>query len=516
MQPEHVAVIDLGTNTFHLLIVEITDADTYIIKEKYRETVKLGAEGMENHKLSPAAFERGLEALRRFRDILDHRGEIRAILANATSAIRSATNGAEFVKAAMREANIPIKVINGNEEAMLIYKGVRSAVMLPTHEDVLLVDIGGGSVEFVVGNRHGIKLLRSLNIGAARALEKIKPSDPMTEAEIRAAEQYFAQACKGLFAELKEFNLKTLYGSSGSFETLATLIAFQNGDRIAAENLNGFRFDIRKFRKIHKQLMASTQTQRAAMEGMDPMRVEMIMMGSILISIIEQELKLQDVVVSTAALKEGILCDYMETSRDMPSGGSERSLREKSVKHLMRKFDVSFEHAKQVHKFALSLFDQTQSMHGFGQEERELLGYAALLHDVGHYINRSGHHKHGQYIVQNSAMPGFSSNELLLISNLVRYHRKSLPSMEHFHFQLLYKEHKTMVNKLSSLLRLADCLDRGRRRLITDIRLIAQPRVMVLDVRAGVPVDIELDAAREAAKHFETAFDCRLEVVQNA
>lgn len=509
-----IAVIDLGTNTFHLLIVEFTEYETYFIREKYKEAVKLGEGGINQGIIAEAAFHRGIDALKKFRTLIDARG-VSTVLAFGTSALRDAKNASVFLDAAREEAGIAVRIINGNEEAALIYQGVRNAVVFPEGQDALLVDIGGGSVEFIVGNNQQAKLLRSTRLGAARLLEQIAPSDPILPEEVENTLQVIEQQLAGLVKEISEFNVKTIIGSSGTFDTLGAMAAYEARELLAMENPNGFSIGASQFKKLKTKLLRATREQRLAMPGMEAPRVDMILMGVILVDYLFEHLLIEQVVISSYALKEGILYDYLESRRATGTHtAADRNVREKAVLALGRKYQFVESHAQQTALLALQLFDELRPLHGFGQEERELLHYAALLHDIGHFVARSGHHKHGQYILMNAPLQGFTSNEMLLLSNLVRYHRKSLPSKEHFHFNLLPKNDKERILKLAALLRIADSLDRGHRHFIRSIARIGETETTVrLGIEASANIEIELESARANLELFEVAYGRKPELV---
>lgn len=511
IEEELLAVIDLGTNTFNLVIAALRGGDLYRTLDKVKEPVKLGEGGINAGRISEPAWTRGMAALHKFRSMIDSRG-CGQTLAFATSAIRSASNGQEFCQQALKETGIAIQVINGNQEAALIYEGIKYGLSLPLHESVLMVDIGGGSVEFIVANRMGAQLLRSVNIGAARLLEKLQPSDPITESEQQRAFDQLDAELAGLMAEIRDFGVRTLIGSSGTYETLGTLNAYEENEKPLLDNLNGYRLETRKFRKTHRRLMASRREERLGWRGLDPMRVDMILMGSLITHYIVEKLPVEQIVVSMFALKDGIIVQHLNERRASTAvDPSARNQRETAVRELAAKFRCSVDKGDYLARIVLSLFDQTRYLHKLGPQEREWLHYACLLIDLGHLINRSGHHKHGQYVIQNSALPGFSGKELLMISNLVRYHRKSLPSDEHFYFNMLYKEDKRVVEVLAGLLRLGVNLNRAERRIITDLELLqTSPRSMRLGVSALQTPDLEMQAAEQEKALFERAFGVEL------
>ncbi|MEM7036117.1 MAG: Ppx/GppA phosphatase family protein [Bacteroidota bacterium] len=516
MSSESLAIIDLGTNTFHLLIAEVNEREDFRVREKYKEPVKLGEGGITTGKISNKAFNRGIKALKKFRKLIDSR-RIPTVRAFATSAIRSASNGAEFLQRARSEAGIEIKIINGNEEAALIYEGVRNGVVLPQDEDVLIMDIGGGSVEFIVSRDGKPQLLRSLNLGAARMLEYVKPSDPITGSQCKKAEEVIMEKAAGLLEELKEFNISTIVGSSGTFETLGALVAHHNKDFLSSENLNSYRFTIRDYKQIHPRLLAASRTERQNIPGMDPMRVDMIVMGSILVNLMVRELDIRNFMVSLFALKEGILYKYLSEQRERIHklmGDTARNLRAKAVGNLCEKYSYDKPHALKVSELALSIYDQVEHLHPFGKPERDLLKYGALLHDIGHFVNRSGHHKHGQYIVMNSGLSGFSHDEIIILGNIVRYHRKSLPTRDHFHYKVLEQKHRYLVRILAGILRIADNLDRGHRNMVHSLRLESDKQRIRILVEAHDVVDIEVNSALAQRELLEQVFDRRVNIEQ--
>lgn len=513
---ENLAIIDLGTNTFHLMIVELDEREDFRVLEKYKEPVKLGEGGITTGKIGTPAFRRGIKALKKFRKLIDSKrcSDVRAF---ATSAIRSANNGQEFILKAKEEANIEIRIINGNEEASLIFEGIRNGVQLPMDQDVLLIDIGGGSVEFIVVRDGKPQLLRSLNLGAARLLEVIQPSDPMTQEESQRLTEYIRHKCAGLLEELKEFHITELVGSSGTFETMAALVAHLRNDHLSSENLNSYTFSFRDYHRVHQKLQKSTQAERLAMPGMDPMRVDMLVVGSMIIEVFAQDLGVKNFMVSTYALKEGILHRYVEEQRERQHkimGNSGRSVRAKAIRNLCEKYNYEKVHCLKVSEIALQIYDQLIGLHPFGKQERELLRYGALLHDIGYFINRSSHHKHGQYIVMNSGISGFSHDELVIIGNIVRYHRKSLPSRDHFHFKILDPKHRLMVRLLAGIHRIADHLDRGHRNFVDSVKVETDKRIIRILVHASEHVDIEVQSAMNERELLEQVLDRPITIEQ--
>ncbi len=506
---ESLAIIDLGTNTFHLLIAEIDEREDFRIVEKFKEPVELGEGGLDSGKISDAAFERGLQAMRRLQLVISSR-QITEIRAFATSAIRSASNGKDLMAAIKLETGIDAKIINGNEEASLIFEGVRNGVLLPPDQDVLVIDIGGGSVEFIVTRDGKPQLLRSLDLGAARLLGKFQPQDPMKSVEIKAVREFLQVTMAGLMTELKEFDIRLIVGASGTFETISAVIAHRKGDVLSSENLNSYRYSAKDFKEMHKILVHSTHAERILIPGMDPLRAQMITMGSLLIDVLIEEIHAKEMMVSTFALKEGILYRYIDDQRERVyrlMGNTTRNLRAKAIRNLCEKYHYKKAHVLKVSELAQSIYDQLKPLHPFGGVERELLRYAAMLHDIGQFVNRSGHHKHGQYIVLNSALSGFSHDEIIILGNIVRYHRKSLPTRDHFHFKVLEQRQRLMVRILAGILRIADQLDRGHRNQVDAIKVVIDAKTLRIGLVGDDDLIQEIEYAQAEVELLAGAID---------
>jgi len=516
MNAKKLAIIDLGTNTFHLLIANIDEKEDFSVEEKFKEPVKLGEGGITKGKIGEAAFARGIKALKKFQKLIASKrcDEVRAF---ATSAVRSASNRAEFVKAAKEEAGMDIRVINGNEEAALIFEGVRNGVLIPPGEATLIVDIGGGSVEFIVCREGKAQLLRSLPVGAARMLEAIQPDDPLTSAGLDRTRRYLKEQVNGLLDELREFDIRFMVGSSGSFETLGSMIAMAKGDNLSAMNLNSYRFSDKDFRKVNKQIIRGNRSQRLKLPGMDPMRVDMIGMASLLIDLLLDELKVTKMMVSSYALKEGILFNFIQEEKEKVNkymGNASRNLRAKSIKNLCEKFNYKPKHALKVSELATSIHQQLSHLPPVSISSDELLRYASLCHDIGYFINRSGHHKHGQYLIMNSNLSGFSHDEMVILGNIVRYHRKSLPTRDHFHYKVLDQPQRLMVRTLAGILRVADNLDRGGRGAVQTVKVIGNDKTIEMLITASQAADIEIQYATDQLALLEQVLDRKITIRQ--
>jgi exopolyphosphatase / guanosine-5'-triphosphate,3'-diphosphate pyrophosphatase len=293
------AIIDLGTNTFHLLIAS---EDNVIIHEE-KNPVRLGAGGINNSIITAEGMARALQCIKNFKSRCDELGvqEIRAL---GTSALRNATNANEFSRLVKEATGIIIEIISGNDEARFIYQGVRAAVPLGRVKN-LIVDIGGGSVEFIMGNESEIFWKQSIEVGGQRLLERFHQHDPISSDELNALDEYLKQSLQPLIVPLLEHKPETLVGSSGTFETLSDIYCVR--ENIPNHKLPKSPFSIDRFHEIHQDLVRLNKTERIAMPGMIEWRAEMIVCTCRLVNHILHMHKFRSVKVSRYSLKEGVL-----------------------------------------------------------------------------------------------------------------------------------------------------------------------------------------------------------------
>lgn len=300
-----IAVIDLGTNTFNLLIVEKNGDFTYKKLESARIPVKLGEGSINKGYISDEPFNRGINALKEYRKIID-KNDVKKVLALATSAIRSASNGAEFVAKAKELTGIDIDVIDGLREAELIYFGNRAAVKMDNRNS-LIMDIGGGSTEFIIGNNTEIIWKESYLLGAARLLEYIEPSDPITEAEIKSLYGHFDKSLGTLKQAIHEHGVYELVGSSGAFDSIVEMMAGEYQTASISENKTEYLIDLDKYFPLSEKIIRMSYQERLKVKGLIEMRVDMITISCLFVNYIIREFNLKQLRVSTYSLKEGVI-----------------------------------------------------------------------------------------------------------------------------------------------------------------------------------------------------------------
>lgn len=301
-----VAIIDMGTNTFHLLIAEMSSKPKILLRE--REAVKVGKGGINKNLIPQDGFERALNTLSGFKKIIDEY-DVRKTLAFGTSAIRNAANGPQLVDAIREKTGIEARIIHGDEEADLIYRGVRAAVDLGP-ENSLIVDIGGGSVEFIIGNNQGIQWKHSFEIGGQRLLEEFQKFDPIGSDEVAALEKFLDRQLEPLKDVVRKYDPGTLVGVSGTFDTLSEMFCIRNGLPYYPED-SETPFDIEAFPAIYKDLLSHDRAGRLALPGMIEMRVDMIVVACVLVNYVLNMQRFWNLRVSTYSLKEGVLASLL-------------------------------------------------------------------------------------------------------------------------------------------------------------------------------------------------------------
>jgi len=300
-----IAIIDLGTNTFNLLIADVNDNQSYNILLETKNAAKLGKGGINNRTITPEAMQRGIDALHQhLRTIADY--SVDKVVCIATAAIRSASNGQEFVKRVKDEVGLNINVIDGQKEAQLIFDGIKQVMPLGK-EKVMVLDIGGGSNEFIIANNEGVFWKHSFDLGVARLLDKFAPANPITQAEIDTIEAYFRTELQLLFDALKQYPVKTLIGSSGSFDTVSAMIAAIHHPHLDMSKLTSYHIHLNHFLELHQVYLKSTVEERSKMERMDPARVEMIVLASLFINFVVRECNIANIWQCSFALKEGAI-----------------------------------------------------------------------------------------------------------------------------------------------------------------------------------------------------------------
>ncbi len=507
---KRIAAIDLGTNSFHAVLVDIYPDGSFRTVDKLKEMVILAEKGMDNH-LSEDAMERGLEALKRIKFLCDSQ-QVEQILAYATSAIREADNGGDFIQRMIDEVGIKARAISGKMEAELIGLAIRHSISLD-EEMVLMVDIGGGSVEFIVGNKQEFVHLSSLKLGVARMAARYVNKDPITKEDKKTLKKHFKKELSGIAEVLQKYPVKTIIGSSGTMENIAAMIAGQNSSEIRI--LNELVFTVKEFKSFYKDFINLNSEERSKIKELEEKRVDIINPGMVLLKFLIKEFSIERVKISEAALRDGMILNFINTQRgklELEMAAHFPDPRRRSIYELLRKCNWQEQHSTHVTNMALQLFDLLRDELKLPESDRELLQYAGLLHDIGYHVSHRKHHKHALYLIRNSDLRGFREDEINLMANVARYHRRSTPQKRHPAYKELEKPLRKRVKKLSGILRVADGLDRSHYQNVRELEIINEKEKVMLYITTEGDPELEIWGALRKSQLFEKVTGKKLEI----
>lgn len=501
-----VAAIDLGTNSFHMIIVEGSRDKGIVEIDRVKDMICIGQGSIVTKMLTEEAMQAGIATLKKFLVLAAQHGvQFEHVIAFATSAIREAKNRLDFINRVRAETGLKVKVISGKEEAEFIYYGVRNAVSVGKTAD-LIFDIGGGSVEFVLVNHKGVQLLESRKIGVARMYERFVTTDPIAAHDVKMLEQFFAAEMVTAVDKATAMKVRRAIASSGTAETIARMIHAMQG-RESDGSLNNSSFTRSEFQQLYKMVLPMSSAERKKMSGLDEKRVDLIVPGLILVDMIFKLFRLDEIIIADSALREGMVLHYLQKQGSvLKQQGHQASLdiRRESVNELGFRCHWDRGYAEYIAHLCLQLFDRLAPLHQLEEPYRELLEYSALLHNIGVFISISSHHKHSQYIVTNGELRGFSPSEIAIIGNVVRYHRKSPPSEKHATYSTLKPSHKRAVDVLAGILRIANGLERGHRQNVQNVAVQLNGKSITMQLTCCFEPDIEIWAADQLKGWLET------------
>jgi exopolyphosphatase/guanosine-5'-triphosphate,3'-diphosphate pyrophosphatase len=510
-----VAAIDLGTNSFHLLVARPAGNSRFEVLDREKEVVRLGSGSGDMKELRADAIDRGIATLDRFRRIADAAGaEVHAV---ATSAVREATNRAEFLRRARTEAGVRVEVITGLEEARLIHLGVLQAV--PVYDRrALVVDIGGGSTEFALGQGGELLDARSLKLGAIRLTDRFFAKEPVKKKAVEEARAWIRSLLAPVARMVRQQGgFEVAVGSSGTILNVAAMVHARGGSA-PLRKVAGATFDAADLAAVVDDLARRpTAEERREVPGIEAKRADIILGGVLVLEQAFAALRIGEMVASDFALREGVLLDVLRR-RQSTSLGHLRDLRYESVLHLaaLTPGEGEKEHGERVAELALQLFEGTRGRHGLDESYEELLEAAGLLCNVGLAVSHDRHHLHSYYVIRNTdLLAGFTDHEIELIALVARYHRKSAPKGRHEEFARLDADDQRVVRVLAGLLRVAVGLDRSRQGVVREVRVDdrGDDGVAVVARTDGDDAELELYAANLRSDLLADALGAAVEVV---
>ncbi|NDK04194.1 Exopolyphosphatase [Leptospira kirschneri serovar Mozdok] len=516
VEEKPLAAIDLGTNSFHMIIVRVRTNGTFEAIAREKESVRLGNRLQENGPIDPESFRRGIDCLKRFKILAENAGaEIRAV---ATSALREASNQEDFLETTYQEAGISIDVVSGYEEARLIYFGILQGIPVFDRK-IMMIDIGGGSTEILVGHRGNILFSKSFKLGAIRLSEKFFKEETLSNSDVRKCRLYIEEMLLPFRKILRDLKPDLVVGSSGTIQSIAGMILASRGETEEI-SLNNFSFTSSEFKKIRNLILeADTSKKRSKIPGLDSKRADIIVGGTLILEEIFDLANVPALTVSEFALREGIVYDTIRKWEHFENTEHSKHLddiRQTAVHNFMKSFSRDEEFSKHVAELSLQIFDQLKSLHKLGQEQRELLEAASLLHEIGQSISHSAYHKHSYYMIRNSEMLlGFTFLEIEIIALTARYHRKNTPKVKHRKFNKLAEKNQNLVCQLSAILRISSALNRNRGGLVSSVicKIEKNQIRFILESDKGYDPSLEIWAAEEQKIAFEETFGYSAEFI---
>jgi len=523
------AAMDIGTNSVRLAVVEVKSDDTWTTLASQKQVVRLGEgefstaaskkqsiESTPKHLLTEEAIGRGALVCARFAEVARGFGA-EEIVALATAAVREADNQDDFVSRVRNLADLDVRVISGHEEARLIYLGVASGIEWRGSKKALFMDIGGGSTELMVGDRNNYTFLDSLKLGAIRLTSEFLPdtSRPITPAAWATLCRHITSVLAPAARAIKSEGFSIMYGSSGTAMNLAEIAAYTSGSPIPTSFRN-YVLTLPEVQAITKRLCAMTVEQRRRVPGINPERADIIIGGSAILQTTMEIVGAASITISDRGLREGIVVDRLRRSSVYSaSNNGYVGARMRSVRQLMAATKADSVHAEHIVHLALSLFDQWKELglHDYGRA-RELLEYAALLHDCGFFVSHTDHQQHSYYLIRHSELLGFNDREVEIMANVALYHRKATPRKRHPNFAQLDAKTQRLVKVLSCALRLAEALDRSHLMLVKSVssERLTHPDRISLSFDGAAEAQLEVWAAQGQALAFQKLFGLPLVV----
>ena len=400
-------------------------------------------------------------------------------------------------------------MISGHEEARLIFSAIRASVVLDPAPAVCF-DLGGGSLEIMVGDARGMQWATSLPLGVARLTAELVHSDPLSKRDRKALHDRIVEELAPARKQVETFAPKLAVGSSGTLECLAQMVAARRDEESPA-SLNQLTITRDEFEPLYKDIIGVDAPPSAcAWAGSTPAGSTSWWPAPCSSSTAMEEFDLESLTISEWALREGIVLDAVGHQGTDAWSDDPRAIRREAVQSLARRCNWPEAHSRQVALLSLELFDATQELHGLGPDDRELLDHAALLHDIGEHVSNAGHHRHSAYLVRNGQLRGFAPDEIELLAAMVRWHRSGDPRVSD-EFPLLDADAIARVRVLTALLRIADGLDRGREQTVYGVDLMVTPSLVLVRLRTRGDTELEIWGARRKRALFEKIFDRELE-----
>lgn len=500
------AIIDLGSNSVRMIIMKVYSDNSYKMIDQVKEMVRL-SEGMgEERTLKPMAIKRTLEALKFFKKLMGVHSVDETYMV-ATAAVRNATNKDFFLDKVKHETGFDFTVISGEEEAYYAYLGVINTIDI---EDCVMIDIGGASTEIAWIQNRRLKEAVSLPFGAVILSERFQLKDKITHERLKKLEQL----CKREFSKIpwlaQTIGLPVV-GLGGTIRALAKIDKVRIGFPLTS--LHNYQMTFEEVSFGYNLVSRANYQERKNIPGVNKDRADIIVGGLIPIRYLLEYIKADKLIISGNGLREGVFYEKY-VKEHFPEEDIIQDVLYHSIENNLKNYDGNISHSNHVRRLALSIFDQTKSLHKLGKEARKLLSVAALIHDIGNYVDFYNHHKHGFYLVLNSRIYGLRNRQLLMCAFIVANHRES-PFKEDWrkYSMLLNKIDYDTVKRLSIFLRIAEKLDRSEFGCVEEVACYLTEDCLQIMVKSPNSPELEIEAAMKTEGDFKKLFNRRLVIV---
>lgn len=510
-----IAAIDIGSNSIKLVVVEAATPDSFAVLAREKEVVRLGHQTLRQGYIAPAAVERAAAAIKRFRLIADARGA-ETVIAIATASVREASNAAEFTEEIWQRTGVRVEVLSGIEEARLIGLAAQQACAIRGTAQ-LNIDIGGGSTELSLFHDLNHLRLFSVKLGAVGMTEKFLTTDPVKPKELRQLKDEIRAALERPAREFSREQWDQASGTSGTILALGEAVSYARGGggggAPASHSAGNWEIPFNQLVKFNESLEKKTVAERAMLPGISVQRAEIVIAGGLILEGVMRALKINKVRTCEWALREGVIIDRLleldaEARPPLPDVADPRL---RGVRAVGVRFGYEKAHAYQVAMLAERIFDGLAGTFKLKRPHRTLLSAAALLHDIGYHIAHEAHHKHSLYLIKHSELTGFSETERLIIANVARYHRRSMPRERHLDYAALGLPERELVLTLSAILRVADGLDRSHESAVKDLKVTCDNQSVAIEIISDRDCEQEIWAAWQKSEMFEQVFKRKLE-----
>lgn len=497
--PINVASIDVGSNALRFLAAEFKNEKDYDLLSSDRYPLRLGHDVFVSGHMTDETISSAVSGLSTFSEQMAGL-KVKRYRAVATSAVRESTNGEELVSRAREEIGLELEKISGSEEARLVYLSVKHRVPLGDGQWIL-ADLGGGSVEVSLVDGDGVHWSESHTMGSVRLLEELAGSGD-EPGRFKKLLQEYIQTLR-IPAVIRDKKPAGFIATGGNIETIASLLSTQNRSTSSRVSLNDLRTLIEK-------LAGLPYRERIKKFNLKEDRADVILPASLVYERLAMLVGADEILVPHAELREGVLLDLIDGLRFHENLWDKQTI--EGAVSLGRKYLFDETHALQVARLALMLFDELKDLHELGAKDRQILLAASILHDIGIFISFKRHHKHSLYIISQSELPGFSQEEMQMIANVARYHRKGEPATQHELYSELKPEQRDRTERLSALLRIADAMDREHLQKIEKISTEIGKKTIAIFTKGNGDLLLEKWALQKKSQYFTDLFGLKVEL----